>query len=355
MDRPFLPAATGDVSGQSLPQNVKDILQIGARDTNSLAFSVSTSTLRQPFNLLTSRASDSQLGQKGANTRDYLRPFNGGISSESQTSRQPIRNSLLDDHSRAYSPAGLVHPTSSGRQSPYGAPSRVGSLSVPSNISRSSLTDGIHRGTYSIQQTDSESYDQSESLSRANSLTAAPSERESLQQSFPNDRFYRTDSLTVAYSKPAAEGFSPSFSREKTRDTTVILDSVVQTEFIGSVSTTTRSEVYVSVNSSSGCEPTPRSSGDPYVPLVRSVSSSLAKLSSSRLGRAFSTSSSQDPAGTGQKCGEIPTSGVVLAMESICVSQKNNESLLPEGKDIFLKAQQQRERAPMEETSVVEP
>jgi hypothetical protein len=337
MDRPFLPA-TGDFSGQSLPQNVKDILQIGARNTNSLASSVSTSTLRQSFEPLTSRASDSQLGQKGANSRDYLRPFTGERSFESQTSRRPSKNSLLDEHS----PADLVHPTSSGRHSPYGAPSRVGSLSVPSNTFRSSLTDDIHRGTDSLHPSVSESYGQSESLSRANSLTAVSSETKSLQQSFPSDRFYRSDSLTVAYSKPAAERFSPSFSREKTTDTAVILDSVVQTEFVGSVSTTTRSEVYMSVNSLNGCEPTPRSSGDPYVPLVRSVSSSLAKLSSSRLERSFSTSSSQDSAGTGQKCGGIPTGGVGLAMESICVSQKNNESLLPEGKDM---GQQQGERS----------
>jgi hypothetical protein len=107
MDRPFRPA-TGDFSGQSLSQKVKDILQIGARNTNSLASSVSTSTFRQSFEPLTSRASDSQLGQKGANTRDYLRPITDGRSSESQTSRQPSINSLLDDHARAYSPAGRV-------------------------------------------------------------------------------------------------------------------------------------------------------------------------------------------------------------------------------------------------------
>jgi hypothetical protein len=358
MDRPFIPA-TGDFSGQSLPQNGKDILQIGARNTNS---SASTSTLRQSFEPLTSRASDSQLCQKGANSRDYLRPFTGGRSSESQTSRQPSQNSLLDDHSRAYSPAGLVNPTSPDRHSPYGAPSRVGSLSIPSlqitrsplqspvNSFRSSLIDGVHRGIDSIQLSVSDRNGRSESLSRANSLTAASSQRESLQQSFPTDRFYRSDSLTVAYSKPAAEGFSPSFSRAKTTDTAVILDSVVQTEFIGtgSVSTTTRSEVYVSMNSSSGPEPTPRSAGDLYVPLVRSVSSSLAKLSSSRLERAFSTSSSQDPTGTGQKCGGIPAAGVGLAMESICVIQKNNESLLPQGKEIFRERQQQGERPQLE-------
>jgi hypothetical protein len=362
MDRPFRPA-TGDFSGQSLSQKVKDILQKGARNTNSLASSVSTSTLRQSFEPLTSRASDSQLGQKGANTRDYLRPFTGERSFVSQTSRRPSKNSLLDEHS----PADLVHPTSSGRQSPYGAPSRVGSLSIPSRSSlqslvnsfRSSLPDGVHRGTESLQQSVSERNGQSESLlSRANSLTAAPSERESLQQSFPTDRFYRSDSLTVAYSKPAAEAFSPSSSREKTTDTAVILDSVVQTEFFGtgSVSTSTRSEVYVSMNSSSGPEPTPRSAGDLYVPLVRSASSSLAKLSSSRLERAFSTSSSQDPAGTGQKCDGIPNRGVGLAMESICISQKNNESLLPEGKDTALRSelyerQQLDKRPPMDERS----
>jgi hypothetical protein len=346
MDRPFLPAATGDFSGQSLSQKVKDILQIGARNTNSLACSVSTSTLRQSFIPLTSRASDSQLDQTGANTRDYLRPFIGGRSSESQTSRQNSQNSQLDDHSRAYSPAGLVNPTSSGRQSPYGAPSRVGSLSAPSNTFRSSLKDDIHRGTDSRQPSVLESKGRSESLSRAKSLTAAPSERESLQQSLPTDRFYRSDSLTIAYSKLAAVGFSPSSSREKTTDTAVILDSVVQTEFFntGNVSTTARSEVYVSVNSSSGSEHNPRSAGHLYVPLVRSVSSSLAKLSSSRLGRSFSTSSSQDPAGIGQKCGGIPTRGVGLAMESICLSQKNNESLLPEGKNILLEGKQQGER-----------
>ncbi len=188
------------------------------------------------------------------------------------------------------------------------------------NSFRSSLPDGVHRGTDSLQPSVSERNGQSGS------------------------QFYRTDSLTVAYSKPAAERFSPSVSREKTTDSTVILDSVVQTEFIGSVSTTTRSEVYVSVNSSSGSEPTPRSAGDLYVPLVRSVSSSLAKLSSSRLGRPFSNNISQDSAGTGQKCGEIPNRGVGLAVESICVSQKNNESLLPEGNDIFFKGQQQGER-----------